>query len=80
MGEVHVTLGKRGRQAATRQGETIFKGHRSYDLMLNLQLGIRYSVGRITPTQLRNVLSEDDFRFKVSPPSSLRLRFRFLPL
>jgi 1-phosphatidylinositol-4-phosphate 5-kinase len=24
-----------------RPGETIFKGHRSYDLMLNLQLGIR---------------------------------------
>lgn len=62
-------MGKLGeRQAATRQGETIFKGHRSYDLMLNLQLGIRYSVGRITPTQLRNVLSDNDFRFKVTFP------------
>ena len=28
-------------------GETIIKGHRSYDLMLNLQLGIRYSVSKI---------------------------------
>lgn len=27
-----------------RPGETIFKGHRSYDLMLNLQLGIRYGL------------------------------------
>ena len=29
-------------QIAKRQGETISKGHRNYDLMLNLQLGIRY--------------------------------------
>jgi 1-phosphatidylinositol-4-phosphate 5-kinase len=27
---------------AKRPGETILKGHRSYDLMLDLQLGIRY--------------------------------------
>jgi len=25
-----------------KQGETISKGHRNYELMLNLQLGIRY--------------------------------------
>ena len=30
-------------------GETIYKGAPSYDLMLQLQLGIRWSVGRITP-------------------------------
>ena len=29
-----------------RAGETIFKGHRSYELMLQLQLGVRWSVGR----------------------------------
>ncbi|XP_051149708.1 phosphatidylinositol 4-phosphate 5-kinase 1-like isoform X2 [Andrographis paniculata] len=29
-----------------RPGKTILKGHKSYELMLNLQLGIRYSVGR----------------------------------
>lgn len=29
-----------------RPGETISKGHKNYDLMLNLQLGIRYSVGK----------------------------------
>ncbi|KDP29195.1 hypothetical protein JCGZ_16584 [Jatropha curcas] len=42
-----------------RPGETIIKGHRSYDLMLNLQLGIRYTVGKITPVQRREVRSSD---------------------
>ncbi|KDP29267.1 hypothetical protein JCGZ_16656 [Jatropha curcas] len=32
-----------------RQGETICKGHKNYDLMLNLQLGIRHAVGRSAP-------------------------------
>ena len=32
---------RRALKEAKRPGETIFKGHRSYDLMLNLQLGIR---------------------------------------
>ncbi|MQL77907.1 hypothetical protein Taro_010322 [Colocasia esculenta] len=32
-----------------KQGETISKGHKNYDLMLNLQLGIRYSVGKPAP-------------------------------
>lgn len=32
-----------------RQGETISKGHKNYELMLNLQLGIRHSVGRPAP-------------------------------
>ncbi|KAG5019022.1 hypothetical protein AAZX31_06G104500 [Glycine max] len=31
---------------AKRPGQTISKGHKNYDLMLNLQLGIRYSVGK----------------------------------
>jgi 1-phosphatidylinositol-4-phosphate 5-kinase len=52
-------------QAANKQGETIFKGHRSYDLMLNLQLGIRYSVGRINPSPVEQALKEVDFRYKV---------------
>eukprot|EP00250_Pteridium_aquilinum_P018594 c24131_g4_i1 orf=168-2762(-) len=38
-----------------RPGETIFKGHQSYDLMLNLMLGIRYTVGKITPEPMREV-------------------------
>ncbi|KAA8537330.1 hypothetical protein F0562_026983 [Nyssa sinensis] len=36
-------------QPMKRQGETISKGHKNYDLMLNLQLGIRHSVGRPAP-------------------------------
>ncbi|WCJ34442.1 Phosphatidylinositol-4-phosphate 5-kinase family protein [Euphorbia peplus] len=42
-----------------RPGETIIKGHRSYDLMLSLQLGIRYTVGKITPVQRREVRTSD---------------------
>ncbi|XP_010243193.1 PREDICTED: phosphatidylinositol 4-phosphate 5-kinase 9 [Nelumbo nucifera] len=40
-------------------GEAIIKGHRSYDLMLSLQLGIRYTVGKITPIQRREVRTSD---------------------
>ncbi|MBA0735398.1 hypothetical protein Gogos_019251 [Gossypium gossypioides] len=32
-----------------RPGETISRGHKNYELMLNLQLGIRHSVGRPAP-------------------------------
>ncbi|RAL48785.1 hypothetical protein DM860_001105 [Cuscuta australis] len=42
-----------------RPGETIIKGHRSYDLMLSLQLGIRYTVGKITPIHRREVRASD---------------------
>ncbi|KAG5556815.1 hypothetical protein RHGRI_007164 [Rhododendron griersonianum] len=42
-----------------RPGEAIIKGHRSYDLMLSLQLGIRYTVGKITPIQKREVRNSD---------------------
>uniref|UniRef100_A0A5B7BU75 Phosphatidylinositol 4-phosphate 5-kinase n=1 Tax=Davidia involucrata TaxID=16924 RepID=A0A5B7BU75_DAVIN len=37
----------------------IFEGHRSYYLMLNLQLGIRYTVGKITPVPMREVRASD---------------------
>ncbi|MED6206994.1 hypothetical protein PIB30_031670 [Stylosanthes scabra] len=37
----------------------IFRGHRSYFLNLNLQLGIRYTVGKITPVPAREVRSSD---------------------
>ncbi|GMQ01813.1 hypothetical protein CsSME_00048314 [Camellia sinensis var. sinensis] len=37
----------------------IFEGHRSYHLMLNLQLGIRYTVGKITPVPEREVRASD---------------------
>ncbi|XP_010558195.1 PREDICTED: phosphatidylinositol 4-phosphate 5-kinase 9 [Tarenaya hassleriana] len=42
-----------------KPGEVIIKGHRSYDLMLSLQLGIRYTVGKITPIQRREVRKSD---------------------
>ncbi|KAK7267799.1 hypothetical protein RIF29_20478 [Crotalaria pallida] len=42
-----------------RPGEAIIKGHRSYDLMLSLQLGIRYTVGKITPIHRREVRASD---------------------
>eukprot|EP00250_Pteridium_aquilinum_P035082 c8583_g1_i1 orf=644-3145(+) len=42
-----------------RAGETIIKGHRSYDLMLDLQLGIRYSVGKFY--QSKRELVQEDF-------------------
>ncbi|KAF5731956.1 phosphatidylinositol 4-phosphate 5-kinase 8-like [Tripterygium wilfordii] len=37
----------------------IFNSRRSYYLMLNLQLGIRYTVGKITPVPKREVRSSD---------------------
>ncbi|KAL3839714.1 hypothetical protein ACJIZ3_024305 [Penstemon smallii] len=42
-----------------KPGEQIIKGHRSYDLMLSLQLGIRYTVGKITPIPRRDVRTTD---------------------
>uniref|UniRef100_A0A5B7APR2 Phosphatidylinositol 4-phosphate 5-kinase n=1 Tax=Davidia involucrata TaxID=16924 RepID=A0A5B7APR2_DAVIN len=42
-------------QPMKRQGETISKGHKNYELMLNLQLGIRHSVGRSAPATSLNL-------------------------
>ncbi|KAK3149621.1 hypothetical protein QOZ80_3AG0219950 [Eleusine coracana subsp. coracana] len=50
--------------------ENIYKGHRSYYLMLNLQLGIRYTVGKITPVPLREVRSND-----FGPRARIRMYF-----
>ncbi|CAN1175455.1 Phosphatidylinositol 4-phosphate 5-kinase 1 [Linum perenne] len=33
-------------ESTKKAGQTISKGHKNYELMLNLQLGIRYSVGK----------------------------------
>ncbi|ESW09359.1 hypothetical protein PHAVU_009G121200 [Phaseolus vulgaris] len=41
-----------------RPGQTISKGHKNYDLMLNLQLGIRYSVGKEASIS-RGLISND---------------------
>ncbi|EFJ04955.1 hypothetical protein SELMODRAFT_449262 [Selaginella moellendorffii] len=53
-----------------RPGETIFKGHRSYDLMLTLQIGIRYTVGKVTPEPCNNI-GPLDFGSK----ASVRMKF-----
>lgn len=49
-------------QISKQPGETIYKGHRSYDLMLNLQLGIRFTVGRINSKPAPIQLSDLEFR------------------
>ncbi|XP_029119304.1 phosphatidylinositol 4-phosphate 5-kinase 1 isoform X2 [Elaeis guineensis] len=51
-------------------GEAIHKGHKSYYLMLNLQLGIRYTVGKITPVPMREVRSSD-----FGPRARIRMYF-----
>jgi hypothetical protein len=38
-------------------GEVVYKGHYSYSLMLELQLGIRYSVGRVLRPRGSSTLS-----------------------
>ncbi|KAJ1418925.1 Phosphatidylinositol-4-phosphate 5-kinase, core [Sesbania bispinosa] len=57
------SMSRRERKKLTREikrpGEAIIKGHRSYDLMLSLQLGIRYTVGKITPVPRREVRASD---------------------
>lgn len=42
-----------------KPGQTISMGHKNYDLMLNLQLGIRYSVGKPASLQMRDLKSSD---------------------
>ncbi|KAJ4733506.1 phosphatidylinositol- 4-phosphate 5-kinase 5 [Rhynchospora pubera] len=44
---------------AKKPGQMIFKGHKNYDLMRNLQLGIAYSVGKPVETPIRELLSGD---------------------
>ncbi|KAJ0981530.1 hypothetical protein J5N97_009785 [Dioscorea zingiberensis] len=40
---------------AKKPGQTISKGHKNYNLMLNLQLGIRYSVGKLALMELKEL-------------------------
>lgn len=49
-----------------RPGETIYKGHRSYDLMLNLQLGIRWSISRNARDPVLKELPTSVFSEKVN--------------
>ncbi|KAI5063235.1 hypothetical protein GOP47_0021782 [Adiantum capillus-veneris] len=50
---------RRQSREPVKPGETILKGHQSYGLMINLQLGIRYTVGKITPEPIREITSAD---------------------
>jgi hypothetical protein len=52
-------------QVANKLGETIYKGHRSYDLMLNLQLGIRHSSQQVAKEAPLKELSDEHFMQKV---------------
>ncbi|KAL9405402.1 hypothetical protein Peur_002374 [Populus x canadensis] len=47
------------KEAKRKSCVDIFEGQRSYYLMLNLQLGIRYTVGKITPVPMREVRDSD---------------------
>ncbi|GMH39027.1 hypothetical protein BSKO_06925 [Bryopsis sp. KO-2023] len=44
-------------------GEVIYKGHSSYDLMLNLQLGIQYSVGKINMVRVSDNMAVEEKHF-----------------
>jgi hypothetical protein len=54
-----------GDKGGAKMGEAVYKGHWSYELMLNLQLGIRYSVSRITPEPTPKELNASHFELKV---------------
>jgi hypothetical protein len=36
-------IGRRGPRLQTKLGQVVYKGHNSYQLMLDLQLGIRWA-------------------------------------
>lgn len=63
---------------AARPGETIYKGHHSYDLMRNLQLGILFSIAKTSKAlqgQPSPPLAAADFRDKVAGLRSISLVF-----
>lgn len=54
--------------SAARLGEQVYKGHHSYDLMRNLQLGILFSIaksGRLSPLGAKRSLDPSDFSMQV---------------
>ena len=64
------------RHRKVRQGQTIYKGHPSWNIMLNIKLGISYTVGRISGSDENRKLRHSDFTevFKqVFSPSGLTL-------
>ncbi|XP_062025683.1 phosphatidylinositol 4-phosphate 5-kinase 8 [Rosa rugosa] len=59
----NMEMSKKGKQRKVKEAKKscidFLRGNRSYYLMLNLQLGIRYTVGKITPVPVREVRSSD---------------------
>ena len=55
-----------------RPGETIYKGHHSYDLMRNLQLGIIFSIAKSVEQAaaggLKEPVKDEDFTQQVGCP------------
>ena len=66
----HVFWGLQDRAEPVRPGETIYKGHHSYDLMRNLQLGIIFSIAKSveqsTGGGLKAPVTDEDFAQQVS--------------
>ena len=52
-------------KVSLKLGKTIAAGHQSYNLMLALQLGLRYSVGRVSTESSPRELPPMDFGLKV---------------
>jgi hypothetical protein len=70
-------------KALQRPGETIYKGHESYDLMVALQQGIRHSIGSVTSARMPPALSENAMQQAVSAPFhrlNSPLSYSFAPL
>lgn len=59
-----MTPGKKDRVKENALGELIYKGHSSYTIMSNIQMGIRVSVGKVTPLPLKDPLAPEDFDSK----------------
>lgn len=55
----------RRRRRDDRLGETVYKGHRSYDLMLNLQLGIRYTITQLAKLPQPAAMTDHHFGEKL---------------
>jgi len=45
-----------------KPGEVVYKGHRSYDLMRQLQIGVMYSIAQAGPLDLQEKLHKQDFQ------------------
>jgi len=61
-----------------RPGETIYKGHHSYDLMRNLQLGIIFSTAKSVEQSkgggFKDLVKDEDFTQQVRPCTFLLFR------